>query len=70
MSTTLSARKGHFREGINIIISKIQKNIYMNMEIDSGISGNPLGISNKDEDMSILLPRPFILKYMRPNYIH
>lgn len=65
MSTTLSARKGHFREGINIIISKIQKKIiYMNMEIDSGFSGNPLEISNKDENMSILLPRPFILNHM------
>lgn len=36
----------------------------MNMEIDSGFSGNPLEISNKDENMSILLPRPFILNHM------
>lgn len=65
MSTTISARKDHFREGINVIICKIQKKIiYMNMEIDSGISGNSLVIYNKDENMSILLPRPFILKHM------
>lgn len=36
----------------------------MNMEADLGTLENSLAISNEDENMSIVLPRPSILKHM------